>query len=187
MITLETEFKSSAGGFTPPLTYKQIQRNDTAAIYSRNRNEKVLGYEVFHIKIIPKGFTYKFPNGTTKIIEDDTEQYPSTSQFGLSAWATTNLDRSNFYYQQITNKGTIFDVKPVVAVVAVKVPEAIINTSDLAPGEFTVNMFAEENKMDYIRANLIVKDALTKGIMKIIRTQRIGGARRPSNILIKTS
>ena len=184
MITLETEFKSSAGGFIPPLIYKQIQRNNTAAIYSRNKNEKVIGYEVFHIKIIPKGFTYKFPNGTTKTIEDDTEQYPSTSQFGLSAWATINLDRSNFYYQQITNKGTILDIKPVVAV---KVPEAIINTSDLAPGEFTVNMFAEENKMDYVRANLIVKDAINKGIMKILRTQRIAGARRPSNILIKTT
>jgi hypothetical protein len=185
MIPLREEFKSSAGGFVPPLDYQLVKRNDTAAIYARKRENKVLGYEVFQIKVIPKGFTYKFPNGTTKTVEDDTEQYPSTSQFGITAWSPATLDRANVYFDKLTNTSVVDE--PEIETISVKTPAPLVTEADLAPGEFTVNMFASERNMDYVRANLIVKASIEAGKFKLLRTQRLNGAKRPSNIYIKVN
>lgn len=89
MIRLRTKFVSGAGGFTGKdrLTYTQLKRNDVAAVYERSRDGKVYDYEVFLIKVKKAG-TYKLPNGKVQVLEEDTEQYPSSSQFGLSAWSS---------------------------------------------------------------------------------------------------
>lgn len=185
MITLEETFKSSAGGFVPPLDYKLVKRNEKAAIYARLRDNRTLGYEVFHIKVIPKGFTYKFPNGTVKTVEDDTEQYPSTSQFGKTAWAPATIDRATEIFNRILLSNSSVETDDEDEDVAVKTPAQIVTTSDLAPGEFTVNMLADERKIDYVRANLLVKENLASGKFQLVRTQRLNGAKRPSNIYKK--
>lgn len=88
MIRLQTTFVSGAGGFPGKerLTYTQLKRNDVAAVYERSRNGKVYDHEVFLIKVKKAG-TYKLPNGKVQVLEEDKEQYPSSSQFGLSAWS----------------------------------------------------------------------------------------------------
>lgn len=97
MIKLEIQFTSGAGGFaSDPLDYKQIIRNDKYAVYERSRNGQVKDYEVFKIKIDPKGKEQKFPNGTIKVVEDDTEKYPSNTDFGRSAWSFTGNPKMSY-------------------------------------------------------------------------------------------
>ena len=56
MIRLEETFTSGAGGFNPPLTYKQLCRNESVAVYERyNPDGRIKDYEVFNIQVIKRG------------------------------------------------------------------------------------------------------------------------------------
>lgn len=82
MKTLEIEFTSGEGGFsTTPLTYKQIVRNQDFAIYERTLNGKIRDYELIKIKVQLKGHQI-----FQKIVDEDTEVYPSSSQWGHFGW-----------------------------------------------------------------------------------------------------
>lgn len=83
MIKLDVTFVSGEGGFSQePLTYTQIERNDRFAVYERSRDGRVKDYEVIKIQIQKAGL--KIFN---KTIEEDTERYPSTSQWGHAAFS----------------------------------------------------------------------------------------------------
>lgn len=85
MIKLETQFVSGEGGFSAePLTYTQVIRNEKFAVYERSRDGKVKDYEVIKIQILKKGLKIFL-----KTIEEDTEKYCSTSQFGQFGWSFT--------------------------------------------------------------------------------------------------
>jgi hypothetical protein len=83
MKTLQKQFESGDGGFSAnPLTYRQINRTNTVAMYERSREGKILDYEVFLVKVKKKG-TRIFK----QILDDDVEHYPSNEQFGKIAWS----------------------------------------------------------------------------------------------------
>lgn len=85
MKALEQQFVSGEGGYTAePLTYTQIARNTHVAVYERSRDGIVKDYEVFRIKVLKKGHKI-----FKQVLDDDTEQYPSTGQFGRLAWSIT--------------------------------------------------------------------------------------------------
>lgn len=100
MITLEKQFVSGAGGYSSsPLTYEQLFRTDKVAMYKRSLNGNVRDYEVFKIVVLPKGHkVFK------QIFEDDTEQYPGTSQFGRIAWSFENEGAAKIRYNDLVNE-----------------------------------------------------------------------------------
>ena len=172
MIKLETQFVSGAGGFaTNPLTYKQLARTAKVAIYERSREEVPIDYEVFRIKILPKG-TQVFKTVT----EDDEEKYPGSSQFGGSgcwAWPMATLTSAMAKYQEVIKEtdGTT-EVEPQ-------------KVSTAPSGEFTIAEFGEKNGLEYPQAYLVIKAALTNGSVKLVREERRNARGKATKIFAK--
>lgn len=172
MIKLPEKFTSGSGGFpgVDVLDYRQVKRTDTAAIYERSRNGKIFDYEVFIIKVDPKGKVQKFPNGTTNTLEDDTEKYPSNNQFGHIAWACVNLEAANRRFEMLQN--------------GKEEPESVKEI--LIPvGEFTVGELAQQNNIEYLPASLFVKDGIASHSIKFLREERRNVKGKPSKIYVK--
>ena len=156
MIQLEKTFVSGEGGFNnDPLTYTQVERSETAAVYERSRNGLVKDYEVFNIKVRPKG---------TKIFqlvtEDDIECYPSTAQFGFNAWSYTNKGAALKRFKELDP----------VAKAEAKAKDKIVFV--LPDKDFTVNDVAELNKSNYISAANFVKTEIAAARVKLVREER---------------
>ena len=196
MITLEKQFVSGAGGFaTEPRTYTQLMRTETVAMYSRSLNGVIKDYEVFKIKILPKGTRiFKL------ITEDDEEKYPGSSQFGRIAWSFNQYQAALHCYNSLCKNGTngisdvtvedtdsdldvdgetVIESKPVVA----KVKKDLI----VPVSEFTVGEMAEQNSVNYVTAFLWVKSSVATGSVKFVRDERRNAKGNPSKIYAKTS
>jgi len=171
MIKLETTFVSGEGGYSAdPLTYTQLARTETTAIYERSRNGKRFDYEVFRIRILPKG-TKIF-----KIItEDDQEKYPGTSQFGLIAWSFNHRTHAMKRYEKLTkeaeDKANGVEEEEKALVIPVK--------------EFTIGEFAEQNGMAYANAFIFIKGAVEAGSVKFIKEERRSIRGKASKIYAK--
>lgn len=186
MKSLELEFDSASAGFGGyPRHYKQVRRNDNVAIYHRSAksNGSSPEYEVFKISVIPKGTEQKFPNGNTKITDDDQEVYPGTSVFGRTAWTTVSLERAEEIFDRITKGEPIHD--------KVEPPEP--ESKEIQPkkeivfpvGEFTVGELAEKNNVQYPIAFLHVKECVSQGSVKFIREERRNARGKASKIYAK--
>lgn len=172
MIKLQEKFVSGEGGFSSdPLTYTQVARTENTAIYERSRNGKVKDYEVFRIKILPKG-TQVFQTVT----EDDEEKYPSTSQFGISAWSYQNKRAALFCYEEL-NKEAAKNDTPENATSSVIIPDV----------EFTVGEFADKNSLSYANAFVFIKSAVADGSVKFVREERRNVKGKPSKIYAKAA
>lgn len=174
MITLETEFKSGEGGFsTDPLTYKQIKRNGNLALYERSREGKAYDYELILITVVPKGTVQKFPNGVIKVIEDDTEHYPSTGAFGKKAWALGfNRESAEKYFEERLAKRDFIATDEPAIETEIAEEETPVPVSVKVDGEFSTKEYAEKNKMDYPTAYLTIKAGLANGTIKFVREER---------------
>ena len=186
MITLPIEFKSGEGGFsTDPLTYKQIKRNGNLALYERSREGKVHDYELILITVIPKGTVQKFPNGITKIIEDDTEHYPTTGSFGKKAWALGfNREPAEKYFEMKLVKRdfiAVEDSTEETETVEVEIPIAV-----KVDGEFSTKEYAEKHGIEYPIAYLAIKEGLGKGTIKFVRSERRNVKGKPTKLFVMT-
>jgi len=100
MKKLETHFISGEGGFSVfPLIYTQLARSSIAAIYERSRDGKPRDYEVFKIKVARTG-TRTF----SRILKEDQEQYPSTSNWGKTAWTFNDRERAFAKYAELNKR-----------------------------------------------------------------------------------
>lgn len=200
MIELEKEFKSGDGGFSAnPLTYTQLKRNEKVAIYMRSRDGKPFDFEVFLIKVKKKG-TQIFQ----KILEDDTECYPSSSQFGRTAWSFSSQGLAMCRFQDLIN-GDVNDENapdetpevinaPINPNPVVKINDD--NDDDAKPykgpdltipvGEFSTKQLAEYNKVQYPIAFLFRKEAEKNGKIKFSRKQKAEGRGKPTDIFVAT-
>lgn len=171
MIKLELQFVSGDGGFSAdPLTYKQLARTENTAIYERSRDGKVKDYEVFRIKILPKGTTV-----FKTVTEDDQEKYPSTGQFGISAWSFRSKGGAFARYEELKKEASDKETEEAEAPKSLVVPI----------GEFTVGEFAEKNSLSYANAFLIVKASLANNSVKFLREERRQAKGKPSKIYSK--
>lgn len=174
MKTLELEFTSGAGSATEPLTYKQIQRSENVAIYQRNNSIKIVDYEVFEIKIQKKG-----TNVFNKITEEDTEKYPGSSQFGLSAWSCINLERAKIRFDSINKK------------VSEKIHENSLENLEtkgeikIPDVEFTTDDFAKFNQIYYHIAYVSIKKLLESNKVRLLREERRNAKGKLTKIYIK--
>jgi hypothetical protein len=202
MIELEKEFISGEGGFSAdPLTYTQLKRNEKAAVYMRSKDGKPYDYETFLIKVKPKG-TRIFQ----KILEDDEECYPSSSQFGRIAWSFNDIGLAMHRLHELTTdkvKDEVIegDDTPItemtVPVMKISSPVKENNDDDddedkpykgpalLIPvGEFSTKQLAAYNNVQYPIAFLFRKEMERKGKIKFSRKQKADGRGKPTDIFV---
>lgn len=157
MIQLETTFVSGEGGFSQdPLTYTQLIRTDKVAIYERSRDGKVKDYEVFFVKVDPKG--KKIFN---TVLEDDREKYPSNEQFGRIAWSFSSKGGALQRYEELCKKAETPAEE-----------EESVKELLFPVGEFSTTELAEFNKVPYPNASIFVKTSLEAGTIKFVKEER---------------
>ena len=205
MIRLEETFTSGAGGFNPPLTYKQLCRNESVAVYERyNPDGRIKDYEVFNIQVHQKGKMI-----FNQVLEEDREVYPGSSQFGQTAWSFGNVGAAMDRFKRLTQiaKGETPDPLPVImstrtrsvntdtapgeapkaTIAPQKAPVGLskVKELNLPDGEFTVKGLAEFNSVSYPTAYLFVQAALQTARVKFVRDQK-GGRGKPTKIYVKS-
>ena len=153
MKLLEKTFVSGEGGYSSdPLTYILVDRTKDTAVYQRLQNGKIKDYEVFNIKILAKG-TKIF----SKIIEEDEERYPATSQFGFSAWSYNNKLAALHRFKELNKDDVAIEPKK----------EYILPNN-----EFTVTEVADLNKSNYISASNFIKECIAKKKVQFVKEVR---------------
>lgn len=154
MKKLDITFVSGDGGFSSdPLTYNQLKRTEKVALYQRSRDGKVFDYEVFFIKVDPKG-----KKTFEQILEDDTEKYPSNEKFGHIAWSCSSRDRAEQLYKELCKR--------------IEQPEEEEKPILLPVGEFSTTELAEHNKVPYPIAAIFIRTSLESGAIKFIKEER---------------
>ena len=180
MIALEKTFESGEGGFSQnPLTYTQVIRNENYAIYERSFEGRVKDYEVIKINIIKKG-TVIFK----KTIEDDTERYPGSSQWGHYAWTYHDKTSALNKYNELVNYVEPVKTEKVVKVSTgrrgrVKKERPVLKVPS---GEFTIKALSEYNKVPVPVATLFVKESLEGHKIKFVKELRLHKIGKPSKV-----
>ena len=196
MIKLEETFISGVGGFgADVLTYTQLMRTDTIAMYQRSRNGRVKDIEVFVIKIIPKGF--QVFNG--KAAEDDTEMYCSTGNFSKTGWSFHGLmalQAATKKFNELNNKSVKVEDESIVESDTVEKIESDhaprrgrqpkVRTALLIPvGEFSIKEMNELNKSEYQDSLFFINEQIAAGTIKFLREERRNAKGKPSRIFSK--
>jgi hypothetical protein len=175
MIKLEKTFKSGAGAIVR--NYTQLARTEKVAMYIRDPLEGDKGfpdYEVFVIKIQPKGFKITLPGKEPYFTDDDMEKYPCNTDFGRSAWSITNRARALARYAELCEKSDIVE------------GEEEETTKLIIPlGEWSTKELAEANKVEYPQASIMLKEALAIGSIKFARAERRNVKGKPTNLYSK--
>ncbi len=169
MIQLETTFVSGEGGFSQDLlTYTQVKRTDKVALYERSRDGSVKDYEVFIIKVDPKGKKI-----FDQVLEDDREKYPSNNSFGFTAWSYNNKKAAEARFEQLCKEATAPE------------EEEEEKTLIIPDTEFTIGELAEKNSTNYPTAFLFVKAGLEAKTIKFLREERRAAKGKASKIYAK--
>lgn len=189
MIELPTQKKWTGEGWasnTRLLT--QIKRSLHNAIYrvSDHKTGKATGFEVFKIRILPKG-TRIFDTVTT----DDEEKYPTGEQFGHTAWYAASQSQAEKIFDTLeaekhlgestvnpsecvspepkTNSDTAVHKNCSLKGISIKLPN----------GEFKMQDVAELNNMGKANVYVIVQEFIASG--KVRETRRVSQGRgRPT-------
>ena len=79
----------------------QIKKENGVAIYERqNMDGTFRSYEVFIVKVVPKGTA--LPGGNT--VQETYEQYPGCAAFGKTAYDCKTLDRAEARFDELVKK-----------------------------------------------------------------------------------
>ena len=164
----------------------QIKRSPNAAVYEvKAAKGEVVGYEVFKIKVTPKGTDIY---GT--ILEDDTENYPCKGSFGKTAWFITDMSKALVRFYEIDQlvTDTLEETESTQPLTTNSVPSKRgrkkIEREPLKfpNGEFSVNELAEFNQVTYVVAFTLMKEEETKGKVKFVRSERRNAKGKPTKI-----
>ena len=81
--------------------FVQLRKENGVAIYERyNTDDTLRSYEVFIVKVVPKGSP--LPNG--KVVEESYEQYPGANAFGKTAYDCRSLAQAEERFDQLVQK-----------------------------------------------------------------------------------
>lgn len=200
MKQIETEFESNANSTGLQkfrcLKHEVSPQGKNVYLHVRTHAQghqlgKIFGYEVFIPTITKAGTIQKFPNGITRTVEEDMENYPGASMFGRTAYFCSSLASAEKRFadmmgQVIEVEESVEEEKEIVA----KAPQPLKGKKPdlLVPvGEFTINDFAEHNKISYPTARNGLQFFLQDGEISLAKEQRVGNAKRATKFFKKTS
>lgn len=196
MIELLKEKKWSGDGWgQEPRILTQVKRSEKNAVYSVKsiKSDHITGFEVFKIKIIPKGH-----NCFNVISTDDEEKYPTAEQFGKTAWFLPNLTTATNYFNrleagqsprpevEIEESTSEQDTELEVKSTRQGRPRTERPSLTFPSGEFSVKELAEFNKVQYPIAFVFLKEQESIGKVHFVRDERRAERGKPTR-LFKTS
>jgi hypothetical protein len=197
MNQITQSFKSNANQ-TGIMTFDRIREGTNPAdknvyIYKRTlENGNVFAYEVF-IPSVKKAGEYPLPNGKTIVYADDFEEYPGASKFGHSAFCCKNLDRANAHFEGmmldpnlevVPSDDADSDDKPTIINRRAYGKKTVLS---LPTTEFSTQVLADFNKVEYYVAANFLREQKADNKIKLVRSQRIGTSKRPTNFYIGQS
>jgi hypothetical protein len=188
MKSLELTFVSGEGGFSGnPLTYIQVARNDKAAIYARSRDGIIRDYEVFRIKVNPKGKKI-----FATILEDDEERYPSNNDFGRWAWSISGSGgekRARQLYKELTAEANAKDEEATDEETTVTTTVTVAHVSkgelQIPSGKFTHAELADFNKKTKQQVYNLLQQYVKEGKLKIAGERAPEGGKGKSSKLFE--
>ena len=204
MILLQKEFQTNANQ-TGTQTFRQIKsgsrvyistrgrfkgesRNQNVYIYRRiTATGKTYGFEVVIPTLITAGTVQKFPNGSERSYDDDTEFYPGANSFGRNGGACVNEEQAIQVFDKVIN-GTIND-QPEESEESEPEnespkPSRKKNSIQAPDGEWTVRELSDKLGLSYIDVSNWVQGQLREGKVKVVRTERRAARGRATNILM---
>jgi hypothetical protein len=152
---------------------------------------KIFGYEVFIPTITRAGTVQKFPNGITRTVEEDMENYPGASMFGRTAYFCSSMASAEKRFAEMM--GQVVEVEEPAEEEKETVAEAPEPPKGKKPdllipvGEFTINDLAEHNKISYPTARNGLQFFLQDGEVSLAKEQRVGNAKRATKFFKKTT
>ena len=191
---IDTEFQTNANQ-TGIQTFRMItqgllENGRHAYIYQRTRQDQtIFGFEVF-IPTIKKAGTYPLPGGKTITYNEDFEEYPGASKFGISAWFYPTLGMAEKRYNELMEVAPEIPdeletpADPGLPVVSESVavnsgvprgrgrPKVDRPPLSLPAGEFSCKELAASNSVDYPVAFLFLKEQEAAELVKRTRTER---------------
>ena len=190
MKCIETEFKSNANSLGLMNFHMVLQGVNPAGkhvyIYHRTKLDGTpFSFEVFVPQITKAGTVQKFPNGSTRTIEEDTENYPGTSVFGHTAWSCATMVQAQARFDELTKVDVVpsedaeaeanaveTSTKTSVKPAAPKAIKPTITTIP-APGiEFSTQELADLNHVAYPIASVYIRDAVERKEIAFKRDER---------------
>jgi hypothetical protein len=180
-------------GPTNAQTLTQVKRSVKNAIYKVTDSTGIVkGYEVFRIKVVPKGTDIY---GT--ILEDDQENYPAKGSFSKTAWYIASLDRAIKRFEELESDSPLNQNDH---------PEDSTSENESTPPnikrrkrieraplvfpaiEFTMQDLATLNKIEYHTAANMFKEANVNSRFVISRKVKSATGRgKPTNVYIEAT
>lgn len=198
MIELPKEKRWTGDGWASnPRLLTQVKRSQHNAIYqvAEEKTGRVTGFEVFKIRILPKG-TKVFDTVTV----DDEEKYPTAEQFGRTAWSANSMPQAELIYKRLESgehpTGTIENEPEPVGPVTDE-PEPDVETVKrgrgrpskgkpnikLPKGEFKMQDVADLNGMEKANVYVIVQEFIATGKVKETRRVSTPGKRGRATVM----
>ena len=179
---------------------KKATNPEGTSIYMYRREKldgALFGFEVFFPKKLVAGTVYKFPNGKTQTVNEDTEVYPNGAKtdFGKRAWFCSTQATADKRFTELMSLGAPVDDDETEEIEAPVVVEKRAGRGrprvERAPlkfpkGEFSVKELAALNNVDYPVVFPTVKEMVAAGTLKETRTER-RAARGPETQLYSKS
>jgi hypothetical protein len=170
MKALKTQFICNVDGFKNQ-QFTQIKRINNVAIYERKdlTTGKLVGYEVFDIKIVPEGFQF---TPTSTPVAEAYEFQPGKSAFGKSAWFCTTLERAEIRFSEFLSKQSGTPIQKVrIPVQSVKITPVDTSGIKFPDGTFTRKTFLELNGIDYNTVAVVIRQLIDENKLEIVGTQ----------------
>lgn len=172
--------------------FVQIRKENDVAIYERqNMDGTFRSYEVFIVKVIPKGAS--LPNGSK--VSEAYEQYPGSSAFGRTAYDCKTIGAAEERFDELVKKAKESRLakeqaeasgepvkkrggrRSVKEKVKIELPKK--NT------KFSMKLLIAETKQSQPQLHPIVKQWLADGLIEIAeKVKAEGGRGRPSYVYI---
>ena len=139
----------------------QIKKENGVAIYERqNMDGSTRSYEVFIVKVVPKGTA--LPGGNT--VQETYEQYPGCAAFGKTAYDCKTIDRAEERFAELVEK-----VKASADAKEEAVKTATVNVPS---GKFTMKMLISEYELPQPTLYLIVKKWIAEAKVGVVDSVR---------------
>lgn len=163
--------------------FVQIRKENGVAMYQRfNTDGTHRSYEVFIVKVIPKGAP--LPNGKT--VEESYESYPGSAQFGRIAYDCRTIDQAEDRFDELVEKVKISTEAKEEAIKTGKTNKGRRATKKIAistpKAKFTMKMLVSQSGLSQPQIYPLIKQWLADGIITIVDQIKPEGKGRPAMV-----
>ncbi len=152
--------------------FVQLRKENGVAIYERfNTDDTHRSYEVFIVKVVPKGTA--LPGGNT--VQETYEQYPGCAAFGKTAFDCKSIDQAEKRFDELVKKvKDSADAKEEAAKTGIPVkrgrkagPKMDVKMTLNKGSKFTIGMLSTYTGVHVAFIRMAVKNWLNNGVISV--------------------